>query len=226
MKLSPLLILSAVHAHEIKDFMGSRAFALSVIKNIKYIVQALHLIFFPPDTAHCFMHIIKHTPKYSKQFIEQIPSFPVRVIVHNVSFRSIRRCFTAYSHYMCCWQILQHTKKRRTPHFTYGARHFVYRSYTPLILLMLNFTDARYRYIHRCSANVTFAALMNSFASQKESCSHLNHFLTHQNSKCSAAIFYRCQISSLYCAMVLSDEKKPAWLMFTSIFFAHAIRSS
>ena len=135
-------------------------------------------------------------------------------------------------------------KKRRTPHFTYGARHFVYRSYTPLILqmfcehlnhflrirtasvLMLNFTDARYRYIHRCSANVTFAALMNSFASQKESCSHLNHFLTHQNSKCSDAIFYRCQMSSLYCAMVLSDEKKPAWLMFTSIFFAHAIRSS
>ena len=143
MKLSPLLILSAVHAHEIKDFMGSRAFALSVIKNIKYIVQALHLIFFPPDTAHCFMHIIKHTPKYSKQFIEQIPSFPVRVIVHNVSFRSIRRCFTAYSHYMCCWQILQHTKKRRTPHFTYGARHFVYRSYTPLILQMLNFINAR-----------------------------------------------------------------------------------
>lgn len=194
MKISPLLILSTVHAHEIKDFMGSRAFALSVIKNIKYIVQALHLIFFPPDTAHCFMHIIKHTPKYSKQFIEQIPSFPVRVIVHNVSFRSIRRCFTAYSHYMCCWQILQHTKKRLTPHFTYGARHFVYRSYTPLILQMF--------------------------------CEHLNHFLTHQNSKCSAAIFYRCQISSLYCAMVLSDEKKPAWLMFTSIFFAHAIRSS
>lgn len=60
------------------------------------------------------------------------------------SFRSIWHCFTAYSHYMCCWQILQHTKKRRTPHFTYGARHFVYRSYTPLILLMLNFTDARY----------------------------------------------------------------------------------
>ena len=59
------------------------------------------------------------------------------------SFRSIWHCFTAYSHYMCCWQILQHTKKRRTPHFTYGARHFVYRSYTPLILLMLNFTDAR-----------------------------------------------------------------------------------
>lgn len=142
------------------------------------------------------------------------------------SFRSIWHCFTAYSHYMCCWQILQHTKKRRTPHFTYGARHFVYRSYTPLILLMLNFTDARYRYIHRCSANVTFAALMNSFASQKESCSHLNHFLTHQNSKCSGAEFYKCQMSSLYCAMVLSDEKKPAWLMFTSIFFAHAIRSS
>ena len=194
MKISPLLILSAVHAHEIKDFMGSRAFALSVIKNIKYIVQALHLIFFPPDTAHCFMHIIKHTPKYSKQFIEQIPSFPVRVIVHNVSFRSIRRCFTAYSHYMCCWQILQHTKKRRTPHFTYGARHFVYRSYTPLILQMF--------------------------------CEHLNHFLTHQNSKCSDVEFYKCQMSSLYCAMVLSDEKKPAWLMFTSIFFAHAIRSS
>ena len=110
------------------------------------------------------------------------------------SFRSIRRCFTAYSHYMCCWQILQHTKKRRTPHFTYDARHFVYRSYTPLILQMF--------------------------------CEHLNHFLTHQNSKCSGAEFYRCQISSLYCAMVLSDEKKPAWLMFTSIFFAHAIRSS
>ena len=110
------------------------------------------------------------------------------------SFRSIWHCFTAYSHYMCCWQILQHTKKRRTPHFTYGARHFVYRSYTPLILQMF--------------------------------CEHLNHFLTHQNSKCSDAIFYRCQISSLYCAMVLSDEKKPAWLMFTSIFFAHAIRSS
>lgn len=110
------------------------------------------------------------------------------------SFRSIWHCFTAYSHYMCCWQILQHTKKRRTPHFTYGARHFVYRSYTPLILQMF--------------------------------CEHLNHFLTHQNSKCSAAIFYRCQMSSLYCAMVLSDEKKPAWLMFTSIFFAHAIRSS
>ena len=110
------------------------------------------------------------------------------------SFRSIWHCFTAYSHYMCCWQILQHTKKRLTPHFTYGARHFVYRSYTPLILQMF--------------------------------CEHLNHFLTHQNSKCSDAIFYRCQISSLYCAMVLSDEKKPAWLMFTSIFFAHAIRSS
>lgn len=110
------------------------------------------------------------------------------------SFRSIWHCFTAYSHYMCCWQILQHTKKRRTPHFTYGARHFVYRSYTPLILQMF--------------------------------CEHLNHFLTHQNSKCSDAIFYRCQMSSLYCAMVLSDEKKPAWLMFTSIFFAHAIRSS
>lgn len=110
------------------------------------------------------------------------------------SFRSIWHCFTAYSHYMCCWQILQHTKKRRTPHFTYGARHFVYRSYTPLILQMF--------------------------------CEHLNHFLTHQNSKCSDAEFYRCQISSLYCAMVLSDEKKPAWLMFTSIFFAHAIRSS
>lgn len=110
------------------------------------------------------------------------------------SFRSIWHCFTAYSHYMCCWQILQHTKKRRTPHFTYGARHFVYRSYTPLILQMF--------------------------------CEHLNHFLTHQNSKCSGAEFYRCQISSLYCAMVLSDEKKPAWLMFTSIFFAHAIRSS
>ena len=110
------------------------------------------------------------------------------------SFRSICHCFTAYSHYMCCWQILQHTKKRRTPHFTYGARHFVYRSYTPLILQMF--------------------------------CEHLNHFLTHQNSKCSSAEFYRCQMSSLYCAMVLSDEKKPAWLMFTSIFFAHAIRSS
>ena len=110
------------------------------------------------------------------------------------SFRSIWHCFTAYSHYMCCWQILQHTKKRRTPHFTYGARHFVYRSYTPLILQMF--------------------------------CEHLNHFLTHQNSKCSDAIFYRCQMSSLYCAMCLSDEKKPAWLMFTSIFFAHAIRSS
>ena len=110
------------------------------------------------------------------------------------SFRSIWHCFTAYSHSMCCWQILQHTKKRRTPHFTYGARHFVYRSYTPLILQMF--------------------------------CEHLNHFLTHQNSKCSDAIFYRCQMSSLYCAMVLSDEKKPAWLMFTSIFFAHAIRSS
>ena len=110
------------------------------------------------------------------------------------SFRSIWHCFTAYSHYMCCWQILQHTKKRRTPHFTYGARHFVYRSYTPLILQMF--------------------------------CEHLNHFLTHQNSKCSDAIFYRCQMSSLYCAMVLSDEKKPAWLLFTSIFFAHAIRSS
>ena len=38
--------------------------------------KALHLIFFPPDTAHCFMHIINHTPKYSKQFIKQIPSFP------------------------------------------------------------------------------------------------------------------------------------------------------
>ena len=110
------------------------------------------------------------------------------------SFRSIWHCFTAYSHYMCCWQILQHTKKRRTPHFTYGARHFVYRSYTPLILQMF--------------------------------CEHLNHFLTHQNSKCSGAEFYKCQMSSLYCAMVLSDEKKPAWLMFTSIFFAHAIRSS
>ena len=110
------------------------------------------------------------------------------------SFRSIWHCFTAYSHYMCCWQILQHTKKRRTPHFTYGARHFVYRSYTPLILQMF--------------------------------CEHLNHFLTHQNSKCSDAEFYKCQMSSLYCAMVLSDEKKPAWLMFTSIFFAHAIRSS
>lgn len=110
------------------------------------------------------------------------------------SFRSIWHCFTAYSHYMCCWQILQHTKKRRTPHFTYGARHFVYRSYTPLILQMF--------------------------------CEHLNHFLTHQNSRCSDAEFYKCQISSLYCAMVLSDEKKPAWLMFTSIFFAHAIRSS
>ena len=79
------------------------------------------------------------------------------------SFRSIWHCFTAYSHYMCCWQILQHTKKRLTPHFTYGARHFVYRSYTPLILQMF--------------------------------CEHLNHFLTHQNSKCSSAEFYRCQIS-------------------------------
>ena len=51
---------------------------------------------------------------------------------------------------------------------------------------------------------------MNSFASQKESCSHLNHFLTHQNSKCSGAEFYKCQMSSLYCAMVLSDEKYQA----------------
>ena len=119
-----------------------------------------------------------------------------------------------------------HKKEAHTALYIRRTPLCIYRSYTPLILLMLNFTDARYRYIHRCSANVTFAALMNSFASQKESCSHLNHFLTHQNSKCSDAIFYRCQMSSLYCAMVLSDEKKPAWLMFTSIFFAHAIRSS
>ena len=34
---------------------------------------------------------------------------------------------------------------------------------------------------------VTFAALILSFASQKEGCSHLNHFLTQRNSKCFTA---------------------------------------
>ena len=37
---------------------------------------------------------------------------------------------------------------------------------------------------------------------------------------------YKCQISSLYCAIVRSDEKNPALLILTSIFFAHAMRSS
>ena len=31
---------------------------------------------------------------------------------------------------------------------------------------------------------VTFASLMQNFASQKEGCSHLNHFHTHLNNKC------------------------------------------
>ena len=35
----------------------------------------------------------------------------------------------------------------------------------------------------------------------------------------------RCQISSLYCAIVRSEEKNPAFAIFTSIFFAHAVRS-
>ena len=38
--------------------------------------------------------------------------------------------------------------------------------------------------------------------------------------------FYRCQMSSLYCAIVRSEEKNPALLMLMSIFFAHAMRSS
>ncbi len=38
--------------------------------------------------------------------------------------------------------------------------------------------------------------------------------------------FYTCQISLLYSAIVRSDEKNPAFAMFTIIFFAHVIRSS
>ena len=41
-----------------------------------------------------------------------------------------------------------------------------------------------------------------------------------------ARSFYNFQISLLYSAIVRSDEKKPALLMFTSIFFAHAFLSS
>lgn len=36
---------------------------------------------------------------------------------------------------------------------------------------------------------------------------------------------YKCQISSLYCFIVRSEEKYPASLMFTSIFLAQSIRS-
>lgn len=38
--------------------------------------------------------------------------------------------------------------------------------------------------------------------------------------------FSSFQISSLYCAIVRSAEKKPALLILTSIIFAHALRSS
>ena len=38
-------------------------------------------------------------------------------------------------------------------------------------------------------------------------------------------LYFRCQISRLYSAMVRSDEKKPALAMFTSIFLAQAVRS-
>ena len=37
---------------------------------------------------------------------------------------------------------------------------------------------------------------------------------------------YRCQISLLYSSMVLSEEKYPAFPIFTSIFSAHAVLSS
>ena len=37
---------------------------------------------------------------------------------------------------------------------------------------------------------------------------------------------YRCQMSLLYSAIVLSEEKNPALAMFTSIFFSHAFSSS
>ena len=40
------------------------------------------------------------------------------------------------------------------------------------------------------------------------------------------AISYRCQMSLLYSAIVLSEEKNPALAMFTSIFFSHAFSSS
>ena len=36
----------------------------------------------------------------------------------------------------------------------------------------------------------------------------------------------RCQISLLYSSMVLSEEKYPAFPIFTSIFSAHAVLSS
>ena len=39
-------------------------------------------------------------------------------------------------------------------------------------------------------------------------------------------ILYSFQISRLYSAIVLSDEKKPAFAVLMSIFFAHAMRSS
>ena len=36
----------------------------------------------------------------------------------------------------------------------------------------------------------------------------------------------RCQISLLYCSIVLSEEKNPAFAMLTSIFFAHVFLSA
>lgn len=39
-------------------------------------------------------------------------------------------------------------------------------------------------------------------------------------------LYYNLQMSLLYSAMVLSDEKNPALLMLTSAFFAQVLRSS
>lgn len=54
----------------------------------------------------------------------------------------------------------------------------------------------------------------------------LKCIISDRSRKCKHFFYYSPQISSLYCLIVLSDEKNPAFEMFTSIFFDHDARSS
>ena len=69
-------------------------------------------------------------------------------------------------------------------------------------ILPLAYRQWRRVTVHRYLGTVTFAALIENFASQKEGCSHLNHFLTQQNSKCSTAEQSVVSIFLFRCATV------------------------
>lgn len=95
-----------------------------------------------------------------------------------------------------------------------------------VFLIQQNIADRLHRQIFRCyiitSAAAIFYQLKNGIA--RKLCRFRKQFQYYLFLY--TAVFYRCQISLLYCSIVRSDEKKPDWLILTSIFFAHAMRSS